>query len=70
VTASNDCTVIEIRPDAFRAYIQEQPQALSVIAAAAASRQAELNAAKDSIHAPVETPASMLQKMRKFLGLR
>jgi CRP-like cAMP-binding protein len=69
VTAGGDCALIEIRPDAFRSYIQNHPQALSVIADAAAKRLEQLNAAKESIPAPVETQASLLQKMRKFLGL-
>lgn len=69
VTAAADCALLEIRPDAFRSYVQANPEVLSVIAATAAKRLEELNAVKESIQAPVESPASLLQKMKIFLGL-
>ena len=69
VTAAVDSALIEIRPEAFRSYVLGHPQVLSVIAAAAATRLAELDALKQSIAAPVETPTSLMQKMRVFLGL-
>lgn len=69
VMASCDCQLIEIRPDAFRSYVQANPQVLESMAAAAAERQGQLTTAKQSIQASVETRASMLKKMKMFLGL-
>lgn len=69
VTATSDCQLLEIRPDAFRAYVQANPQAVESMAAAAAERLDQLNTAKQTIQAVVETRASMLKKMRIFLGL-
>lgn len=69
VTAAADCQLLEIRPDAFRLYVQANPQAVESMAAAAAKRSEELNAAKQSVQAPAESPASLLRKMKIFLGL-
>ena len=69
VTAAGDSALIEIPPDAFRSYVQGNPEVLLVIASAAVTRLEELNAAKQSIQAPVESPASLLRKMKTFLGL-
>ncbi len=69
VTAAGDCQLIEIRPDAFRSYVQANPQALESMASAAAERLEQLNSAKESIQTVVETRASVLKKMRVFLGL-
>lgn len=69
VTAASDCQLIEIRPDAFRSYVQANPQALESMASAAADRLEQLNTAKESVQAPAETRASVLKRMRIFLGL-
>ena len=69
VVASCDCSLIEIRPDAFRSYVQANPQAVESMAAAAAERLEQLTTAKQSIQAVVETRATLLKKMRVFLGL-
>ena len=69
VTAAADCQLIEIQPDAFRLYVQANPQAVESMAAAAADRLGQLNTAKQAIPMPVETRASVLKKMRLFLGL-
>lgn len=69
VTAAGDCQLIEIRPDAFRSFVQANPQALESMASAAAERLDQLNTAKQSIQAVVESRATMLKKMRMFLGL-
>ena len=69
VTAATDCALIEVKPDAFRAFIQAHPEALEMIAVAAAKREAELNSARESAPVAVESPTTFLQRMRGFLGL-
>lgn len=69
VTAACDCSLIEIRPEAFKSYVQAHPDVLAGIASAAASRLEELNATKRSIATPADSPATLLQKMKAYLGL-
>ena len=69
VTAVTDCALVEISADAFREYVQSHPDVLAHMAAAAASRQQELDAVRATASTVSKDPASLLQKMREFLGL-
>jgi small-conductance mechanosensitive channel len=70
VIARADCSLVEISADAFRAYVQSKPDVLAQIAAAAAARLTELEAARASASlAPKDTTTTLLQKMRMFFRL-
>lgn len=70
VTAATDCALVEISVDAFREYVQNHPEALSQMAAAASARQQELDAVRATASSTTkDMSTSLLQKMRAFLGL-
>ena len=70
VSARGDCTVLEITADAFRAYVQQRPEVIDVLAAAASARRRELDDARAAAGArPAATQASLTARMRRYFGL-
>jgi small-conductance mechanosensitive channel/CRP-like cAMP-binding protein len=70
VTARGDCTLLEIGGDTFRAWVINHPEVLERVAEAATTRRRELDVAKAAAtSAPAESPATLVQRMRKFFGL-
>jgi small-conductance mechanosensitive channel/CRP-like cAMP-binding protein len=70
VTARGDCTVLEIKADAFRAYVKSHPGVIEQLAASAAARRRELDesrAAQSNVRAPDHL--TLVQRMRHFFGL-
>jgi len=71
VIARGDCTVLEIRADAFRTYVTTHPAVIDQLAQAAASRRRELDAAVRAANAaPVLEPISLARKIKEFFGIR
>lgn len=69
VRAVTDCSLVEISAASFRQYVQQHPDVLADLAAVAARRRQELDAARASAAVSAETSSSLLQKMREFFGL-
>lgn len=71
VQARGDVTVLELNADVFRTLGDVDPQAVEAIGVAAMTRRIELNHVRESIASTttVEVPATLLDKMRKFLGI-
>jgi small-conductance mechanosensitive channel/CRP-like cAMP-binding protein len=71
VQARGDVVVLELGADVFRELGAADPHAIEAIAVAAMTRRIELNQVRESITstATVEVPATLLNRMRKFLGL-
>jgi CRP-like cAMP-binding protein len=70
VIAVGDCTVLEIRADAFRAYVTAHPEVIEHLAAAAAERRRELDQSRAAAAvASPETHLSIADRMRRFFGL-
>lgn len=72
VVACGDVRVLELDVEVFRRMSEASPQIIEQIGVAAATRRAELNAARDSarMSAVVEAPATLLARMRRFWGGR
>lgn len=70
VTAQGDCTLLEIAATDFRTYVQNHPEVIDHLAAAAAARRKELDAAKalTSADSPAERQG-LIRRMRQFFGL-
>jgi CRP-like cAMP-binding protein len=71
VIAKGDVRVVEISADVFRQLGDLSPHTVEQVGVAAATRRAELNAARASAKsaAVVEPPANFLARMRRFLRL-
>lgn len=70
VTAKGDCLLLEIGGDTFRTWVANRPEVLEHVAQAATTRRLELDAVKaTATGAPVESSATLVQRMRKFFGL-
>lgn len=70
VVARVDTRVLELSSAAFGSWVRTRPEALEAIAATAASRRRELDDTRAlPATALVEAPVSLLEKMRRFLGL-
>jgi small-conductance mechanosensitive channel/CRP-like cAMP-binding protein len=71
VTAVTDCVLMELTAEAFRRFVVEQPAVLEQITAAVLRRQVELDRtrASASITQTLETRASFLARVRKFLKI-
>ena len=70
VTAQGDCLLLEISGDTFRRWLANRPDVLEHVARAATTRRLELDAVKaTAASAPVESAATLVQRMRKFFGL-
>jgi small-conductance mechanosensitive channel/CRP-like cAMP-binding protein len=70
VIARGDCLVLEISADAFRSYVRANPAVIDQLAAAAVQRRQELDQIRaGSPAAPLPTPASLRDRMRRFFGL-
>lgn len=70
VTARGNCTVLEITADAFRAYVQQHPEVIDGLAAAAQARRKELDDARAiATVAPAQAVASLRERMRLYFGL-
>jgi len=71
VIANGDVRVLEIDAEVFRQLGDLSPQTVEQVGVAAATRRAELIAARSSARssAVVEAPANFLKRMRKFLHL-
>jgi len=69
VTARADSAVLEINAEAFRAYVQDHPEVIEPLAAAAEARRRELDKTRSaaSLHGPEHV--SLKQRMRQFFGL-
>jgi small-conductance mechanosensitive channel/CRP-like cAMP-binding protein len=69
VLAIGDVRVLEIDAEVFRQLSDASPQAVEQVARAAAARRVELAAARSSSSAggSVETPGTILARMRRFL---
>jgi len=71
VLAIGDVEVIEIGADLFRRLAEAHPQAIAKIGEAAVRRRAELDAARaKAAGAAAPDAASLIARMKKFLGLR
>jgi len=71
VVARGDTTVLELNADVFRKLGEDAPYAVEEIGLAAIKRRARLEQVRDSARsaAIVEPPASLLDRMKKYLGL-
>jgi CRP-like cAMP-binding protein len=70
VIALRDTDVLEITLEAFRSFVLANPMAVEKIAAAVATRQAELDARRGSGGASALEPSqSLLTRIRRFLRL-
>jgi small-conductance mechanosensitive channel/CRP-like cAMP-binding protein len=71
VIADGDVRVLEIDAEVFRRLADVSPQAVEQVGMAAATRRAELMAARQSAQASAvaEAPASVLVRMRRFLRI-
>jgi small-conductance mechanosensitive channel len=69
VVARGDCLVLEIDAEAFRAYVQNNPQVIESLADAAAARRKALAQSRASIPAHHTEPKSLARRMRQFFGL-
>ncbi len=71
VIASGDVTLLEIDAAVFRQLAEASPRAVEQVGVAAATRRAELAAARATATnaAAIEPPANFLARMRKFLSI-
>ena len=72
VTAATDCELLEIRADAFRRVVLQDPAVVERITSAVAVRRAELEshrATRSSRPAAAESPQTFLARVRHFLRL-
>jgi small-conductance mechanosensitive channel/CRP-like cAMP-binding protein len=71
VVARGDTSILELDAELFRQLGAADPQALEQVALAAASRRAELEQAREAARAGAasEPPATLLARMKRFLGL-
>ena len=71
VVARGDTIVLELDADLFRKLGSADPQAVEQIGVAAIARRAELNQAREAgrTAAVTEVPATIMSRMKKFLGL-
>ncbi len=72
VSAASDCELLEIGAEAFRRVVLADAAIVERVAAAVATRRAELERHRESRvlgSAPVETPQTFLARVRKFLQL-
>ena len=70
VLALGDTTVLELDADVFRRLGAVDPHAVEQVALAAASRRVELDQARSAATTGgSEAPASLLTRMRRFLGI-
>jgi len=70
VVAVNDCELLEIGADAFRGVVLTDPAIVERVAAAVATRRAELERHRETRAQPgtiVETPQTLVARVRKFL---
>jgi small-conductance mechanosensitive channel len=72
VIARGDTAVLELGADVFRALGAADPQAIEEIGVAAITRRAELSQLRDAAQGAAvgSSQASLLSRMKKFLGLR
>jgi CRP-like cAMP-binding protein len=70
VLAVGDTTVLELNADLFRSLGSADPRAVEQIGIAAATRRVELHQAREAGKpAPTEVHATLLTRMKQFLGL-
>jgi small-conductance mechanosensitive channel/CRP-like cAMP-binding protein len=70
VTASGDCTLLEIAATDFRSYVQSNPGVIEDLATAAAARRKQLDATKAvATGAASVERQSLVSVMRQFFGL-
>jgi small-conductance mechanosensitive channel/CRP-like cAMP-binding protein len=71
VIARGDTVVLEIRAELFRHLAATSPQAIEQVGVAAAARRIELDRVRATGTGPAvaDAPASLLSRMRRFLGL-
>jgi CRP-like cAMP-binding protein len=72
VVAESDCELLEIGADAFRSVVLTDPAIVERVAAAVATRRAELErhrATRAQAGTVEETPQTFAARVRKFLGL-
>ena len=71
VLAVGDTTVLELDAGVFRRLGAEDPQAVEQVAVAAVARRVELEQARSAVKtaAPTEPTATVLGRMRRFLGI-
>ena len=70
VTAVDDCRLVEITADAFRAFVLHNTAVLDTLSAEVARRRAESAQARDAAARaglPAETATSLLTRVRRFL---
>jgi small-conductance mechanosensitive channel/CRP-like cAMP-binding protein len=70
VIARGDCTVIEIRADAFRSYVTRHPEIVDRLAEAAAGRRRELEAVSRAAATTTATqPVTLARRIREFFRI-
>ena len=71
VLSIGDTTVLELDADVFRRLGAADPRTLEEIGMAAVARRLELDQARDSLKraGSIEPPATLLGRMKKFLGI-
>ena len=69
VTARGDCRILEIAAGDFRAFVQQNPDVIDQLAAAAAMRRRELDETRASTATIAEIKLSLAARMRRFFGL-
>jgi small-conductance mechanosensitive channel len=71
VVARGDVTVLEIDADQFRALAEQSPQAVEQVGVAAVTRRAELDQVRAAARgaAVADAPATLITRMKKFLGI-
>jgi len=70
VSAAGDCTVLEIRAEAFKEYVTAHPEIIEHLAAASAERRRELDQSRAAAAvASPEAHLSIADRMRRFFGL-
>jgi CRP-like cAMP-binding protein len=72
VLARGDTVVLEVSAESFRRLGEADPKAVEQIALAAIARRAELAQARNAMRsaAVAVAPATLLDRMKKFLRLR
>ncbi|HEX5069239.1 MAG TPA: mechanosensitive ion channel family protein [Vicinamibacterales bacterium] len=71
VTARGSCTVLEITAESFRAYVQQHPEVIDALAAAAQTRRKELDDARAAPGGASQlATASLRARMLDYFGLR
>ncbi len=69
VVARDDCTVLEIGAEAFKAYVTSHPDVIEQLAQVAAGRRRKLDETRAAAANAGEAHRSLADRMRRFFGL-